>query len=429
MKEIFKTIISDFQNILPMKDVKQRDIQIPLDSKKIISLTGPRRSGKTYLFYFLINQLLKKVPANQIIYINFEDERLNIGSEHLQLLLEAYFELNPKITTTDIYFFFDEIQVVPGWEKFVRRIYDTVSKHIFITGSSAKMLDQEIASSLRGRHLVYHLYPLSFKEYCNFNEIEHHDIYSTRKRALLLNQFNYYLQNGGFPELSFIQPELRLKTLQSYFDVMIFRDIIERYGIRQIVSLKYFIKKLFESISSEFSINKIYNELKSMGIRITRDRLYDFLDYVTDVFLFFVTYPYQKSLVKSQMSNKKIYAIDNGLVNAVTFSFSNDYGKLLENMMFLHLLRNGNEIFFIKNGFECDFILFDRDQIKKVVQVSYSLSNIKTKKRELQGLLKAMDFFGIDHGQIITYNEKEELTINEKTIRITPAWLYLLNAD
>ena len=286
MKDLFKNIITDFQKAIPVKKVKPRQIQISLDAQKIISVTGPRRSGKTYLFYFLINQLLKTVKPQQIVYINFEDERLNLNSEHLQLLLDAYFELNPDSDHSPIYFFFDEIQVVPNWEKFVRRVYDTVSKHIFITGSSSKMLAQEIATSLRGRHLVYHIYPLSFREYCSFNGLDVKDIHSTRNRAALAHQFGRYLHHGGFPELLFLEPDLTLKTLQSYFDVMIFRDLIERYEIRQMVALKYFIKRLFESISSEFSINKIFNDLKSMGIRITRDRLYDFLDYVTDVFLF-----------------------------------------------------------------------------------------------------------------------------------------------
>lgn len=176
-----------------------------------------------------------------------------------------------------------------GWEKFVRRVYDTISRNIFITGSSAKMLGKEIATNLRGRHLIYQLFPLSFKEYCQFQTVDTSDIHSTTGKAVLKRNLSQYLLNGGFPEILILKPELVPKTLQSCFDVMIFRDIIERYQINNPIALKYFIKKLFNTIASEFSVHKIFNELKSLGIRIGKDRLYQYLEYATDSFLFFYT--------------------------------------------------------------------------------------------------------------------------------------------
>ena len=425
MKELFKTIILDFQQILPVKNVQPRELDVPVASGKIISLIGPRRSGKTYFFYQLINQLLKRISSEKIVYINFEDERLDIRKEHLQFIIDAYFELYSEVSSADIFFFFDEIQEIEGWEKFVRRIYDTVSKNIFITGSSAKMLGKEIATHLRGRPLVYRLFPLSFKEFCQFNGVDTSDTHSTRGKARLRKSFYHYLSVGGFPEIPFLQNELISKTLQSYFDVMMFRDIIERQQVRNIPVLKYFIKKLFNTIASEFSINKIFNELKSLGFRVSKDKLYQFLEYVTDSFMFFINSPYEASVTKTQMLNKKIYAIDTGLVNAVTFRYSSDYGKLLENVIFLHFARKDMESYFLRNSFECDFVVNESGK-RGAIQVAYSLIEPGTRKREVNTLLKALDQLNLSRGLIITADEKETLTVADKKIDILPAWEWLL---
>lgn len=427
MKELFKTIILDFQQILPVKSVQPRELDIPVGSGKIISLIGPRRSGKTYFFYQLINQLLKQISPEKIVYINFEDERLDVRKEHLQFIIDACFELYPEIPPADFYFFFDEIQEIEGWEKFVRRIYDTVSKNIFITGSSAKMLSQEIATHLRGRPLVYQLFPLSFKEFCQFIGVDATDTHSTRGKARLRKSFAHYLSNGGFPEIAFLPPELVSKTLQSYFDVMMFRDIIERHQVRNIPALKYFMKRLFNTISSEFSIHKIFNELKSLGFRISKDKLYQFLEYVTDSYLFFVHLTYEVSVTRSQMSSKKIYAIDTGLVNAVTFRYTDDVGKLLENAVFLHLARQNTESYFLRNSFECDFVVVDESGERRALQVAYSLMDAATREREVNSLLKALQRLNLPQGFIITADEKETLTVAEKKIDILPAWEWLLS--
>lgn len=172
MKELFKTIIKDFQKSLPRTDVIPRDLHVPLESKKIISLTGSRRSGKTFYLFQLINSLVQRGETDKVIYINFEDERLELSASQLQLIFDAYFELYPENYNSSLYLFLDEIQVIEGWEKFVRRVYDSFTKNIYITGSSSRMLGRDLATSLRGRNLLYNLYPLSFKEYCKFQNVE-----------------------------------------------------------------------------------------------------------------------------------------------------------------------------------------------------------------------------------------------------------------
>lgn len=427
MKEVFKTIIKDYHLSLPKNDVKQRDLQIPLNSGKIITFIGPRRCGKTFYSYWLINELSNKVEKEKIIYINFEDERLDISAANLHLIMDAYFELYPENFGQEIYIFFDEIQEIDGWEKFVRRIYDTITKNIFITGSSAKMLGKEIASSLRGRNIAYNLYQLSFREFCNFQNIDTQDVYSTQAKAILRNQFDKYLWDGGYPETIFMEKELSSKTLQSYYDVMLFRDIVERHEVANVFVLKQFLKKAMNNISSPFSVNKFFNELKSQGIKISKNSIYEFLVYSLDCFLLFILNPYDPSVAKQQAHNKKLYAVDTGLVNAVTYRFSHDKGKLLENIVFLHLNRQEKKIYFLKNKYECDFIVVEKMSPIAAIQSCLTMEDKATRDREIRGLMNALEKLNLPEGFIITLDEEEDLIVEGKKIFIRPCWKWLLS--
>ena len=428
MKDLLKTILRDFQRSLPRRDVMPRDLQVPLQSGKIISLIGPRRSGKTYFFYNLINQLAVKVPKEQIIYINFEDERLELTSARLHLIIDAYSELYPENMNKPLFFFFDEIQQIADWEKFVRRVYDTISKEIFITGSSARLLDRELASSLRGRHVVYRLYPLSFREYCSFQRLDTSDLYATVSKGLLSRQFDRYIEFGGYPEIIAMEKELAQKALQSYFEVMLFRDIIERYRVSNVVALKQFLKKIFNNIANPFSVNKFFNELKSQGILVSKNDVYHFLDYAADSLLVYTVSHYDASTIRQQTASKKVYAVDTGLVNAITFRYSQDQGYLLENAVFIQLKRLFESVFFLKNKIECDFFI-QKGASTQVIQVCYSLQDEKTRTRELKGLLHAMDRFGLQEGTILTRGEEETYTVEGKIVQIKPAWKALLQME
>ena len=427
MKEVFKTIIRDFHLSLPKKDVKKRELQVPLNSGKIITIIGPRRCGKTYYSYQLINKLFDKVEKEKIIYINFEDERLDITSAQLHLIIDAYFELYPGNYGKKIYIFFDEIQEIKGWEKFVRRIYDNITRNIFITGSSSKMLQKEIAASLRGRNIVYNLYQLSFREYCNFQKIETQDVHSTPAKAVLKSQFDRYIWDGSYPETVAMEQDLIARTLQSYYDVMLFRDIVERHEVANVFVLKQFLRKVMNNTSSSFSVNKFYNELKSQGIKISKNSIYEFLDYSLDCFLFFIVNPYDPSIIKQQSQTKKVYAVDTGLVNAVTYRFSHDMGKLLENIVFLHLNRQEKTIYFLKNKYECDFVVIEKMSPIAAIQSCLTLEDKKTKEREIRGLMNALNRLNLSEGFIITMDEEEDLIIEDKKIFVRPCWKWLLS--
>ena len=259
-KDLLKTIIADNQaRVIP--ELWKRSLKIPSKSGKIVTLSGVRRSGKTYHLFKLINELKAVgIPNECILFINFEDERLNLSSTELDLILSAYQELYPNLNLANCYFFFDEIQEVEGWEKFVSRIYSSISQHIFITGSNAKLLSKEIATALRGRTITFEIYPLSFFEFVQVMS-PGLTIHKSKDKAKLVNLFEQFMHQGGFPELLKQDEEFKEKILQEYFNVMVFRDLIERYQISQAAILKYFCKRVIGTSASEFSVNKIYKKL------------------------------------------------------------------------------------------------------------------------------------------------------------------------
>ena len=418
-KQLLKQIIRDF-HLSENFDVKPRNIQPPIDTKKIITLIGVRRCGKTSIFYHMINQLIEKIEKTKILFLNFEDERFELNSDELDLILQAYMELYPSYKLSECYFFFDEIQNIPNWEKFIRRMYDTISKNIFITGSNSKLLSSEIATSLRGRTLNFEIFPLSFKEYLSFKDIEV-DFYSSKSLAFIKNAQESFLKNGSFPEILFLEEIYANKTLQEYFNVLLYKDLAERYKITNTVALKFFLKRIISSSTKQISINKIFNELKSSGIKIGKNTLYEFLEYVQNIYLALTLQKYDNSLINKELGEKKIYSIDIGLNNATEFRFSDDIGKSLENAVFLELRRKEFDIYYYRTSkSECDFLVFDKNTISDVIQVTFDMSDENTKSREIKGLIEACKNFDLKSGTIITFDSEDELIENGLKIKIIP---------
>lgn len=418
-KQLLKQIIRDF-HLNENFDVKPRNIQPPIDTKKIITLIGVRRCGKTSIFYHMINQLIEKIEKTKILFLNFEDERFELNSDELDLILQAYMELYPSYKLSECYFFFDEIQNIPNWEKFIRRMYDTISKNIFITGSNSKLLSSEIATSLRGRTLNFEIFPLSFKEYLSFKDIEV-DFYSSKSLAFIKNAQESFLKNGSFPETLFLEEIYANKTLQEYFNVLLYKDLAERYNITNTVALKFFLKRIISSSTKQISINKIFNELKSSGIKIGKNTLYEFLEYVQNIYLALTLQKYDNSLINKELGEKKIYSIDIGLNNATEFRFSDDIGKSLENAVFLELKRKEFDIYYYRTSkSECDFLVFDKNTISDVIQVTFDMSDENTKSREIKGLIEACKNFDLKSGTIINFDSEDELIENGIKIKIIP---------
>lgn len=430
MKQQIKEIILENQQFNPGLIVKREHLQIPLNTGMIISLVGARRSGKTYLLYYLIDQLKKEgLAPEKIVFINFEDERLNLQQADLDLILQAYQELYPDIDLKETCFFFDEIQNVDGWEKFVRRVYDTKSSNLFITGSNSRLLSTEIATELRGRTVSYTIYPYSFSEFIKTQNGP--DNFSTQlQRAKLIRLSERFLFEGGFPELTRFEWPFKIKILQEYFNVMIYRDIIERYSISNPEVLKFFIKKIFSAVTGTFSVNKTYNDLKSMGYKISNKYLYDYLEFCNTVFLTQSISKFDYSEIKQAKSEKKVYVIDNGLLNAVDFSVSENKGKLLENMVAMEFIKQEKKLFYFKDLVECDFIVQDKDSSSLTpIQVTLTLKPKTTRTRELKGLINACHQLNIQHGTIITFDEEETITESSCKISVVPFYKYFANPN
>lgn len=422
-KDLLKTIITD-SKVRVMPEVWERTLKIPSSSGKIITLAGVRRSGKTYHLLNLINQLKAQgVTAEKILYINFEDERLQLSSEELDLILQAYRELYPQLKLQDCYFFFDEIQEVEGWEKFITRIYSSISQHVFITGSNAKLLSKEIATALRGRTITFEIYPLSFVEFINILSPGLNP-YSSADKATLVNLFERFMHQGGFPELVKQEDTLKDKILQEYFNVMVLRDLIERYQISQAAILKYFCKRIIGASAGEFSVNKIYNELKSQGHKVSKDTLYLYQGYVEAIFLNRFISKYSHSVVKAESSQKKTYVIDQGLGAALDYKLSQDKGRLLETTVALELLKQGKQIAYQQNGSEYDFVVIEKGKVVEAIQVTSGFVDTQTKEREVKGLIAACQKFSLGKGTIVSFDHNDEFEVNGIEIAVVPAWRY-----
>lgn len=428
MKEdIIKLLISDFHTT-PLPKHRPRDLDVPLNTQKILSITGPRRAGKTAYCQDLIRQMLAQGKTiQQILYINFEDERLDRTTEELDAIITVYRRMYPHISLDSCVFIFDEIQNVPKWDQFVRRVYDTLCKSIIVTGSNSKALGKDIATSLRGRTLTYEILPLSFKEYLQFLDGTATPA-ASQEIALVQHHLETYLVYGGFPETVFFEPQVKIKTLQDYFEVMMYRDVGERAGIADSQLLRFFLKRSFACATKGYSVNKLFNELKSAGYKLGKNTLYDIADICRQAYLFFTVPKYTQKIANIELGEKNLYSIDAGLLVALGLVMPHEPGKLMEQAVFLELYRryNGN-LFFDSNGYECDFILGEWDDVRAAVQVTQSLEDPDVRQREIKGLVSACKKFGLGKGTIVTKATQDRFTTPEGiVVEVVPLWQWLL---
>lgn len=369
-----------------LSEVIYRDIDFPDLPNKIRVAVGMRRTGKTYLFLQKINQLLSKcVPRERILYINFEDERiLPMAAQDLGRVVDAFYELSPDNHGHTCYFFFDEIQNVTDWQVVLRRLLDSPKKEIFITGSSAKLLSKEIATSLRGRAFPIEVWPLSFREYLRFKKItlptNHRGPAFRHKVAQILTA---YLLEGGFPEIV-LGKDFKKNILQEYVNATLFRDIVERHAVTNINVMRYLIRSLISAPGTLFSVNKYYHTLKSQGVCVGKNLLYDYLAYIQDAYLAFTIPIFTESVRKRNVNPQKNYAVDTGLVVANSLKGNQNLGHLFENLVYLDLRRSGHEVsyYLTQEGYEVDFISKSADGKFSIIQACLSLENPDIQARE-----------------------------------------------
>lgn len=414
-KTELKGIILDQNRQKLEKNLIEREAFLKIESyiknSFVIIISGIRRCGKSTL----LRQTMAKYPG---YYLNFDDERLiNFRIEDFQLLYETFIELYGE---KDI-FYFDEIQNIAGWERFVRRLHDE-RKKVFVSGSNASMLSRELGTRLTGRYLEISLFPFSFKEFLSFNsfKLDKNSVYLTSARANIKKHFDAYSLNGGFPEYLQEQNKDYLKIL---YENIIYRDIIVRYNLSNEKAMKELVYLAINSISKQISFNSI-KKLLNLGSSTT---VKDYFDYLENSFLIFLAPRFDYSLKKQIHSNKKIYIIDNALAMYLGFRFSEDNGRLLENLVFIELKRRKKEVYYYSENNECDFVLRHGLKINEAVQVCFEL-NQQNKERELNGLLEAMSKFKLKEGLILTYEQEDELKIKGKKIKITPVWKWMVSS-
>jgi len=431
MNNILEQIIGDFRE-RPLPQPTPREVALPRLPGKIDTLIGMRRTGKSWRIYQAMNELLAGGTAKEsLLYVNFDDERLYpMTAADLQAIPETFFRLTPENKQRRCHFFFDEIQNVPGWERFVRRLLDTEDADITLTGSSAKLLSREIATTLRGRSLATEIFPFSFREALR-HEGQSDTLGATvgsARRALLANRLRGYLEGGGFPEVQGVEAPWRIRILQEYVDVVILRDVVERHGIGNLAPLRYLIRHLLGAPACAFSVNRFHNDLKSQGIACGKNSLHDYLAHLEDAYLVQTVSLDSRSARQRQVNPRKVYPIDTGLAQAFRHGPDTDRGRLLETLVFLDLRRRGLDIAYFRSeaGYEVDFLARSSDGQAQAIQVAESIADPKTRQRELRALEAAMAERKLARGTLVTLDEEERIDTAGGPVEVVPAWRWLL---
>ena len=412
---VIKRLITERQQEILGINLVERPLELE-DSLNYIFI-GLRRAGKSYLLYQHIQGLIKtgKASIEDILYINFEDERLSsVKAEELNVFLECYSEMYDRKPLI----YLDEIQNIDGWEKFVRRLADSKYK-VFATGSNAKMLSKEIYTTLGGRFLAKEVYPFSFVEYLEFNNIklsENWEYNSVRTQVVRL--FNDYFNYGGFAE-SFPLKDKR-SWLNALYQKILLGDVVFRNNIRNDNAIKVLVKKLAESVMQPSSLARIKNVVDASGTSIARNTLTDYLQYLSDAYLIFGISNFSDKLSDKE-TFKKRYFFDNGLLNSFLFDPET---KLLENMVAIQLKKMyGEELFFYKKNIEVDFFVPAHGL---AIQASYSIQDDVAYRREVSALLKLASVYNLKSLVIITWDEETVINENGLVINVVPIWKWLL---
>ncbi|RJP34024.1 MAG: ATP-binding protein [Actinobacteria bacterium] len=378
-------------------DFTKRDVYLPrVSGKKAYAVIGMRRSGKTtFLWQALDGELKLGTPREDLVYLNFEDERLSdLTQSDLGLVAEEYYNLYPESHERRVVFFLDEIQNIDGWEAFTRRLLDTHQVGLFISGSSSRLLSRELASGMRGRALELRIYPFSFREFLRHLGREPKGDAGrlpTTQRSRLERDLRDYLTCGGFPEAVGTDVRARQELLRSYVDVAVLRDVIERHAVSHPVALRYLVRQLLGNPAGSFSINKFYNDLRAQGIPVAKDTLHSYLSFLEDAFLLRTTSLEARSVRRRMVNPRKVYPIDPGLIPIYNRSGEPNLGHALETCVLLELERRGAEVGYVRtaSGYEVDLHARFPGGSTALIQACTDIANGGVYDRELRALLEA----------------------------------------
>ena len=406
-------------------EVVERSIEPKISREFVNAIIGPRRAGKTFFLFSLIKKL--KPEDEDFLFINLEDDEIkNLSRNEIVRCIQKHVEIygnEPK------YLFFDEIQNLEGWQSFIYSLSEKKRYFIFITGSSSKLLSREIATQLRGRSLNVIVFPFSFKEFLLTKNFEIKKLYSSLEEGKIKNYLTEYLKHGGFPQV--VLGKIDEKTFfREYINIVLYKDLIERYRIENPEVAKLLLYSVIQSFAKEFSINKIYRQLKQKT-KVSNKTLYQYSSYLEEVLFSFMLRKFYFSQKKSLLSMPKVYINDVGICNYS--EFSENTGRLMENLVFLELkkLELGNiiEVYYWKDyqQREVDFVVREGVKVRELIQVTYATGRDEIEKREIKGLLKASEELRCKNLSVITWDYEGEEGFKNRKIKFIPLWRWLLS--
>lgn len=417
----------------PVTGLTRRDVTLPVMPNKAFAVIGIRRAGKTSFLHQCRGDLIAQGRnPRHLVYFNFEDERLGgLLATDLHRVVDKHARLFPTMAGEKVVFFFDEIQLVVGWEQFCRRLLDTGTCAIFVSGSSAKLLSREIATSMRGRAWEVLIQPFGFAEFLRHRGLtlpEDPGSLVSRDRAFMDNQFAAYLEMGGFPEAQGLGVAVRRKLLQGYVDVVLLRDVIERHSVGNATVLRWLVRRLLGNPAGYFSITKFAADLKSQGIPAGREILYQFLEHLEDTFLVTTLPLATDSEKRRQVNPRKIYPVDTGLIPVFDRSLKSNAGHALEVAVFQELQRRGGSIGYWKttSGYEVDFAVTADSGEGEFIQVCASLDDAETRVREVRALQEACIEYPGARALILTLEARLPYPEVPPEIVVMPAWEWIL---
>lgn len=432
-EKLKELIIGHREKFLSKNGLVKREIQDEIEKlipqREILIITGIRRSGKSSLMKLLCDDLIKSgnVSENNILYLNFEDERfVPFTVQDFEPLYETFLELeNPQGRT---YLFLDEIQNISGWEKWLNRLYEFENVKIFVTGSNASLLSSEISTALTGRNRQIVIWPFSLREFLAMKgvSIDIKSLYKRQEKVQIKRLFREYLELGGFPEILKIGDTT---LLEQYYKDIIYRDVITRYGIKNVKEIKELTLFLAANPGTAQSYKNIQ---KIIGVR-SQNTVKNYLEALNDVYLFFSMDLFDYSLKRQIYNPSKIYCIDVALSNSISFQFSRNIGHIYENIVYLELLRRNNELYYWKSkkGREVDFVVKKGLHIIEAIQVCFSLEDAGSRQREIEALREVKDELKTERLTVITDDEESTVNVTSQQgrceINIKPLWKWLLH--
>ena len=406
----------------PLPAVLPRALSLPTESGKVVGLSGVRRCGKTFLFFDTIKRLLSKgTDRHRIVYLNFEDDRLQpLRPSELDLVLRCLHELFPETGTGRLYLFLDEVQSAPGWDRWVRRLCDTEDVSIFVTGSSSRLLTRDLSSAMRGRSVAFEVFPLGFGEYLAFRGMRL-EPYDSRNESLIRAAFEEYMRWGGFPEVVLAEEAMRPLILEEYASLMLQRDLVERHTIRNDALMRALLRHCFRHTATLLSVSKLYKDFRSQGHEVSKNTLFSYVTALEDAGLIFLLPRHEESLRKQARNPKKLHVIDPGLISAFKPGPERDIGHKLETAVFLECRRRSREWHY--HAGECELDICDAEG-GIFVNVCWSLTDPAKVEREVAAMEFGATFLPDAEGFLLYHEHSPEFV--RRVPSSQPAWRWML---